>query len=132
VESLSALLQPILASAPVDLAVLYGSVARGTAGPESDVDIGVTLLPGATLPLHERLDLGAALERALHREVDLVLLSDATPLLRSEAAQGECIYERTPGSFGDFVARAMLEWDDVRPHFVRCARAMMRATEGAE
>lgn len=123
-------IEPILSAAPVELAILYGSTASGTAGPDSDVDIAVKLVHGATLSLDERLDLGAALERALHREVDLVVLDEATPLLRHEAAQGECLYERTPGAFGDFVARALLEWDDVRPHFVRCARAMMRRPPG--
>jgi predicted nucleotidyltransferase len=116
---------PILTAAPVEIAILYGSAARGTDHAGSDVDIGVKLVPGAALSLRERLDLGDALERALGREVDLVVL-DATPLLRHEAAQGRRMYERTPGAFADFVVRALFEWDDVRPYFVRCARAMMR------
>jgi predicted nucleotidyltransferase len=132
VQSLATLLEPILAGAPVDLAILYGSMARGTSGPGSDVDIGVTLVRGAVLSMREQLDLGDALERAVGREVDLVLLDDATPLLRHEAARGECLYERAPGAFGDFVTRALFEWDDVRPHFVRCARALMRGAGGAQ
>jgi predicted nucleotidyltransferase len=50
---------------------VFGSVARGTAGPESDVDFLVKTAPGCTL-----FDLGgmlADLEDLFHRRVDLVV-----------------------------------------------------------
>ncbi|HEY3358496.1 MAG TPA: nucleotidyltransferase domain-containing protein [Polyangia bacterium] len=116
---------PVLRDGEITLAVLFGSVAAGRGGPASDVDIGV--LAGAReLPVQARLDLAVALERVLRREVDLVDLGRATPLLRFEAARGVCLFEREPGAFGDFVARALLEFDDVRVHLRRCATALLR------
>lgn len=46
-------LPPILARYPVDAAYVYGSVARGTVTPLSEVDIALLLT--APLPSYERL-----------------------------------------------------------------------------
>jgi predicted nucleotidyltransferase len=57
---------------------LFGSTARGLAGPESDVDVAV--LFDRTPPLRltgPRFDLEGDLERALGGPVDLVVLNDA-------------------------------------------------------
>lgn len=107
----------------VEFAVLFGSAAAGRARPDSDLDIGVG---GADLPLRARLQLAVALERALRREVDLVTLEGATPLLRFEVAGGRRLWERRPGAFASFAARAVLEFDDVREILLRCGRGMLR------
>ena len=59
---------------------LFGSVARAAAGPDSDVDILVTALPGCSL-----FDLGglqADLEDLLGTRVDVVIDTDLKPRLR--------------------------------------------------
>lgn len=69
-------------------AFLFGSQARGSAGPLSDLDVAILHLDG--LGPRERLDLrlglaaagGAALATG---EVDIVLLNGAPPLLRDRA-----------------------------------------------
>lgn len=111
------------AHAAVSFAVLFGSLAAGRGRPDSDADIGVGCAVGQTMALSERFDLALELERVLGREIDLVVLDEATPLLRLEAAQGDCIYERERWVFGDFVAAALLEFDDIRPHLLRCGRS---------
>jgi predicted nucleotidyltransferase len=114
-------LRPLFDDAPVVLAVLFGSVARGSERADSDVDIGI--VPSRPLTLREQLDLGVALERALGREVDLVLLDrDASSLLCLEAAKGRPIFERHATAWSDFVTRALMTHDDVRPHLRRAAR----------
>jgi predicted nucleotidyltransferase len=75
----------ILDAAPVALAVLYGSVARGEADDGSDVDIAVAfeddLSPAGRT--RTRLDLIAELSAALDIEtVDVTPLADASPELR--------------------------------------------------
>lgn len=69
----------MLADQPVAFSYVFGSVARGAAGVDSDVDIAVHFESG--LPPAERFDrrlrIGVELERALDREVDLVDLEDA-------------------------------------------------------
>lgn len=54
----------------VRLAVLFGSAAKGVAGPDSDLDVGVLLERGTASPPA----LGVALDRAAGRSVDLVWL----------------------------------------------------------
>jgi uncharacterized protein len=71
----------VVADHPVAFSYLFGSVARGEQRADSDIDVAVRF-EGITDP-HERMErslcLGAALERALGRAVDLVDL-DAAPL----------------------------------------------------
>jgi uncharacterized protein len=59
---------------------VFGSVARGEAGPESDVDFLVDLEPGRSLLDLSRLTL--ALEDLLGRKVDVVPVSSVYWLLR--------------------------------------------------
>ncbi|HUS74994.1 MAG TPA: nucleotidyltransferase family protein [Methanothrix sp.] len=69
---------------------VFGSVARGEAGPESDLDILVEMEPGASLLDHVALmqDLEDLLqrkvdvvsERALHWHIRDRVLAEATPL----------------------------------------------------
>lgn len=58
---------------------VFGSSARGEAGPESDVDLLVEL---AEPSFDGYMDLKFHLEDLLNRPVDLVMLSAVKPLLR--------------------------------------------------
>jgi predicted nucleotidyltransferase len=99
----------------VRLLVLFGSTARGKAGPRSDVDLGVLLDPySAAL----RFKVDAMLGRAAGREVDTVLLDDAPPLLRFEITKdGVLLFEREEGLWTRFKAKAMVDWWDWAPTF---------------
>lgn len=57
----------------VAFAYLFGSCADGTAGPESDVDIAVFLID---VTLDAKLSLIHTLQKALHKEIDLVTLNE--------------------------------------------------------
>lgn len=62
---------------------LFGSVVSGTFGDRSDIDVIVTMRPGASL-----LDLVAIkqdLEDVLHRRVDVVTEDALSPYIRDEA-----------------------------------------------
>jgi hypothetical protein len=59
---------------------VFGSVARGDAGPDSDVDILVELEPGRTLLDHARLLLD--LQRLLGCKVDVVTDRGLRPRIR--------------------------------------------------
>ena len=64
---------------------VFGSLARGEAGPNSDVDILVTLEPGRSL-----LDLIALkqdLEDLLDRRVDVVTEAAVSPYIRAQVLQ---------------------------------------------
>lgn len=104
----------------VRVAVLFGSEARGTAEPGSDVDIAVDV-SGADL-----LDLAATLSLALDREVDVVDLDDATiPLLERLIREGVVVHEGFRGAGALWRSRtlAMLETD--RPWYARMRDAWL-------
>jgi hypothetical protein len=106
------LLQALESWPGVRLAVLFGSVARGESGPDSDLDLGVLFEPG----LESAAALEVALARAAGRRLDLVRLDVAPPLLRFEIARdGRVLLEREPHAWVDFRARAMTDWWDWAP-----------------
>jgi len=80
-------LRQVLQDAGVRLAYLFGSRARGAAGPHSDYDVAI-LLPEELSNL-ERFDRAAELETRLRalvgQPLDLVVLNDASPVLAFEA-----------------------------------------------
>ena len=67
---------------------VFGSVARGEAGPESDVDIIVDL---AEPTFDHYMDLKFRLEEVLQRRVDLVLADTVKPRLKP-IIQREAVY----------------------------------------
>ena len=78
-------LSSLFAGEPVVIAYLFGSQARGEAGPLSDVDVAVLLEDGLSAEemLALRLRLMEAIGRALGVErVDVVALNDAPYLLQ--------------------------------------------------
>ena len=86
-------LSDVLGSKPVDFAYLFGSYAKGEADVKSDVDIMVS---GAITGL-EFFSLGGELERALHKNVDIIRLSDVganQDLIREIMATGIRIYKK--------------------------------------
>lgn len=122
-KTLSVLCQPTLASEPaVRAAFVFGSVARGTAQPASDVDIAVV---GRDIDV---LALAAKLSSALHTEVDVVEIGfeTAIPLLRSVLRDGVRIYERSPGSAAEFLSRARCTVELDGPNYDLMANAFMK------
>jgi len=61
---------------------LFGSVARGEAGPASDIDILIEFGPDAHVGIFQFTDLQDYLERLLGRRVDLVTRTALKPQLR--------------------------------------------------
>lgn len=119
-------------TANVRLAVLFGSAAKGALNSDSDIDIGVSMEGNR----HVAPALRVALERALGRPVDVVMLDEAPPLVRFEIARGGVVLvERHPHGWADFRAHAMIDWWDWAPtarmmHEVMAARLRDEARRG--
>jgi predicted nucleotidyltransferase len=116
-------------------ASLIGSQARGTAGPLADVDIAVWHDPGldSAARLRLRLALTAAASRALGTdEIDVVLLNDATPLMRHRAIrEGRRLVERDRCARVRLETRALLDYLDTAPLRAELARGQRhRMQEG--
>ena len=71
---------PILKEAGVKRSSLFGSVVRGEAGKNSDIDILVEFPEGKTLLDLVRLE--KKLESALNKKVDLLTFNSIHPLLK--------------------------------------------------
>jgi predicted nucleotidyltransferase len=83
-------------SSEIAAVYLFGSVARGTAGPTSDVDIGIVyrIPPGATLE-EGPFDIEAALERLLDAPVQVINLNRAPVDLRARVLrEGRLLVDR--------------------------------------
>ena len=63
---------------------LFGSVARGEEGPESDIDIAATFDPTARLSLFDIAGIEARLSEILNRSVDLLQEPPRRPSVRRE------------------------------------------------
>lgn len=107
------------------LVVLFGSVAAGTARPDSDLDVAV--LPAGDWSASDEAELIGALEDASGREIDLVRLDHVDDLvLRREIARGVALREARPGLFARFRAEATLAWLDLEPTYLRAQASYLR------
>ncbi len=91
---LSALRAALRTEHNVRFALLFGSVARGTSAPGSDVDVLVTLRDGR---LERVVELSAKLTDATGRRVDVVRLEDAESepsFLADVIADGRVLVDR--------------------------------------
>ncbi len=104
---------------PVVSALLFGSQAIGNAGPLSDVDLAVWLDPASEPAERDRwqLELMSAAAGAVGTdEVQVVVLNDATPLLRQRAMRdGVRLVDRDRPVRVRLEARALLEYLDTAP-----------------
>jgi predicted nucleotidyltransferase len=94
---LDALRDALRTGPPVRFAFLFGSTARGTARPGSDVDVAfVPLDPAMTLA--EENVVADRLERAVGRPVDLVRLDTASNALKWRVARDGVVLVSDPPS----------------------------------
>jgi uncharacterized protein len=125
-EALVAALRAALAGAPVRLAILFGSAARGRARADSDVDVGI-LPRDPTQPLAVELRLQAQLERACGREVHLVRMDQADLVLAWHIArQGVPLTADPPSEYARFVMRAVADYLDAEPALAAAGRRYAR------
>jgi uncharacterized protein len=104
---------------------LYGSVARGTARDDSDVDVAVLFErdPPRTLEgLHA--DLAHALEEGVGRRVDLAVLNHApVDLAHRVLRDGILVCDANRSARIQFEVRARNEYFDLEPYLRRYRRA---------
>jgi predicted nucleotidyltransferase len=99
--------------ADVALALLFGSRARGSYHPDSDVDVAVY---GAV----DRLALAADLSRACGHDVQVVdLASVGYPLLVELIDDGVLVHEGARGSYARWCTHALLQLDLDRTWYSR-------------
>ncbi len=113
-------------------AYLFGSHARGAPHRESDVDVGVLLArgqyPDAGVRFDVRVRLSSELLAAVHRDVDVVILNDAPPMLgRRIVSEGHRIFCLDPAADHDFVVYTLIRAADLDPWYRRYAKIKLEA-----
>jgi predicted nucleotidyltransferase len=96
---------------------VFGSVARGTARPDSDVDVAVLFerTPPERLT-GPRFTLEGELEQALGRPVDLIVLNGAPVDLRARVLRdGQLLVDADPAARIAFEVQTRNEWFDLQP-----------------
>lgn len=98
----------------IELMVVFGSVAKRSTRQESDIDIAIK---GKRLHLSAELRLRAELFKVFKREIDLVFLEHASPLLLGQIARsGKLVYGKKK-DFTAFKVHAMKKYFDFEPYF---------------
>lgn len=111
---------------------VFGSVARGTARADSDVDVAVLRGRPSTGTLDDlATELGVELERAVGREVDLVVLDEAdADLVHRVLRDGVLVRDRDRARRIAFEVRKRHEYFDLAPHRAMVREAALRRVRG--
>jgi uncharacterized protein len=113
-----ALLAYLATQPDIVAAYLFGSLATGRAYPGSDVDIAIWLpgQPDARASYRRKLQLMEDLERFTDREVDVVILNNASPTLQFQVLRhGRRLYESDRAARIDFEVYAGKIYADLKP-----------------
>lgn len=99
----------------LSLIVLFGSMADGKIHAESDVDLAY--VRHKELSLKDELNLRADLMKIFHKEIDLVFLPKASPLLLHEiAVKGRLMYGKKR-DFNEMKINGIKKFIDFEPYF---------------
>jgi len=109
------------------VAYLFGSYARGYETLQSDVDIAVLLSEVPEKLLEYYLHLERKLAEALKKDVDLVFLNDAPPLLKYQVIKyGRLLFSRDERARVTFEAKSLCEYLDFSRALKRYNECLMR------
>lgn len=94
---------------------LFGSSAKKTKPVPEDVDIAVLFQRGSVPDFQEQIEMQEELVSLLKKEVDLVVLNRANPILKFQVLQhGRLIANADPSQLNLFVVRTLMEYDDIK------------------
>ncbi len=117
-------------------AYLFGSIARGEAGTNSDVDIAVYVAEPhlESGPFGLEAELAASLMAALKvAHVDVVALNKATPLLYQRVLRdGVRLFSRDQAATTSRESRAISRYCDFVPHLKKIERAVRRRMDAGD
>ena len=111
IEGVRIRLEPLFHDAGLQLVVLFGSLAKGIAKSNSDIDLAFLYdAPVDAVSLTNRVS------QLLRTDaIDVVDLRTASPLLKFSVMQyGQSLYERSPGAFTTFYSLAFRRYVDTK------------------
>jgi uncharacterized protein len=99
----------------IQIAFLFGSLARGAERPDSDVDIGIA--GQSPLSAAEKLQLMDEFAVAFGRPIDLIDLRIASvPILRQVFTRGTCILKKDLGLYAFLLRKLWYDQADIMPN----------------
>lgn len=103
----------------VALAFLFGSFVSGAMTDRSDIDVGILFhkLPD----FYEITNIKEALTFLLKRDVDVVALNDASPILKMQVLKkGAIVYQADKNCFAGFYGSTVSQYDDLKQIRKKC------------
>ncbi len=98
--------------AAVDVAMLFGSRAAGTARPDSDHDVAVLLRAELDREQRHQWLRNAYAALVPPEDLDLIVLNDAPPLLGHRALMGQVMFVRDRSRYVDYFVRTLARSND--------------------
>ncbi len=94
---------------------IFGSQAKKTAGPLSDVDVALLYATEKIPNFTSQLTLKEELTSLLKKEVDLVVLNEANPILKHQVYKsGVVVLKKNTSFYNRFFVRSLNEYDDLK------------------
>lgn len=125
----SEMILEVLAARPgIELAILFGSLATGTHGADSDIDLAIDA--GAPLTAEEKAALITTLAARTGRPVDLIDLQTAGEPLLGEILAGGKRLLGTDEKYADLLRRHLFDAADFLPYRNRILEDRRRAWIG--
>ena len=105
-------------------AYIFGSYVRKQLRSDSDIDIAIYL--DKKMDLDTYLDLKMKLTDACKREVDLIILNEATPLLKHQIyLYNRLLFTRDKSMESKFKVKTLFEYNDMKPYLDLSYRKMI-------
>jgi len=111
-KEIEAKLRDFFAMQDIKLAFLIGSYAKGTARPDSDVDVAV--LFGRSFDVKQVLDLKEQLTELVGVDVDLVVLDSVGPVMKMQVLKTGILLHAEKGAYEQFLVSTINEYDDLK------------------
>lgn len=108
----------------ISLAFLFGSQSRGRARPDSDVDVAALFEEAPSS--EEVFDLRERLVSLLDREVDMVVLNGAGPIIKMQVLKTGIKLKSLRGGYEQFFVRTINDYGDFKLFRAPIERAVAR------
>lgn len=95
--------------------LIFGSHARNRETPQSDLDIAVLFARDSLPDLNKQLTFKADLENMARKDVDVIILNNANPILKYQVFKyGKILELKNRNLYEQFLVRSLNEYDDLK------------------